>query len=86
MKTYFRFNVFLRLQNHNGDISLIETRDAMGSFGTNNNNKKAQSEAIFRIDIKHANLVNFIKALRRSSSLSEVKLTACKSVNVHCKY
>jgi hypothetical protein len=56
----------------------------LGVYNTNNN-KKPQIEAIFRIDIKHTNLVHFIKALRRSSSLSAVKLTSCKSINVNCK-
>ena len=79
-------------QNHNGDIAYIETRESIqngyktNNATVNNNNNKAQVEAIFRIDIKHTNLIHFIKALRRSSSLSAVKLTSCKSLNVNnCK-
>jgi len=68
------------IENHNGDIAFIETRESMGGYGSNNN-KTPQIEVIFRIDIKHTNLVNFIKALRRSSSLSAVKLASCKSIN-----
>ena len=94
MKLFFIHNS----QNHNGDIAYIETRESIqngyktNNATVNNNNNKAQVEAIFSIDIKHTNLIHFIKALRRSSSLSAVKLTSCKSLNVNnckscdCKY
>ena len=94
MKLFFIYHS----QNHNGDIAYIETRESIqngyktNNATVNNNNNKSQLEAIFRIDIKHTNLIHFIKALRRSSSLSAVKLTSCKSLNVNnckscdCKY
>ena len=71
------------IQMNNGQIVHIETREGNNEFGEIANVKM---DALLRVDIKHGNLINFLKALRRSSFLSSVNLLSTKTIDAKSAY
>ncbi len=63
---------------NNGDVVHLETRE--------NHHGGAKLDALVKIDIKHTNLLHFIKTLKRCGSLASVNLLSSKIINLKCQY
>lgn len=83
-------NPIMFQQISNGDIVHIETRETrQGSNNKTDNSESNNSNGIkvdtlLRIDIKHGNLLLFLKSLKRCSSLNSVQLLSSKAINMKC--
>ena len=62
-----------------GEITHIETR-------VSHKINSSALDALLKVDIKHCNLLLFLKTLKRCNSLTEVKLISSKSVNIKREY
>ncbi|TRY73897.1 hypothetical protein TCAL_01528 [Tigriopus californicus] len=62
------------IEINKGDISHMETRESQIT--------NASVDVLLKIDIKQGNLLHFLKALKRCSSLNSVQLLSSKAVNL----
>jgi hypothetical protein len=67
------------LQANSGEIVHLETRETLGVRNV------AKVDALLRVDMKHALLVNFLKTLKKSNSITDVHLLSSKTINIKCK-
>jgi hypothetical protein len=67
-------------QANSGEIVHLETRETLGAKNV------CKVDALLRVDIKHALLINFLKTLKKYNFLTDVHLLSSKTINIKCEF